>query len=220
MNAFLQFKTFFTHCSREVFQDKKSYFKIIFLLVLLGILEPVLSLIGLEGEGWANILLSILITLGTFIVLSQVVLKEKIKKFPITAQSHELKYFVSTFFLFNLYYSFLFFFGLVFLIVPGLWVLIYFFMVPFVAVLDDNIEAGYFKRSVELVKKNVGLVSIVSLLILALELASLLLAPIQNPLMKLIFSLIFSLPDAFLTVVLTMVSVKVYYFLCEAPSSN
>jgi hypothetical protein len=217
MNSFLLFKSFFSQCSLEIFQDKKSYFKIISLLVLLGIIEPLLSLLGFEGEGWGNILLSVFITLATFIVLSQVVLKEKIKKNPETVQSHELKYFVFTFFLFNLYYSFLFFIGLLFLVVPGILVLIYFFLVPFVAVLDDKIESGYFKKSFELVKKNVSLVSLVSILVLVLELVSLVLTPIQNPHVKFFFSLIFSLPEAFLTVVLTMVSVRVYYFLVEAP---
>ena len=217
MNSFLLFKDFFSQGSRDVLADKKSYFKIIFFLIFLGNLEPFFSLVGLESEGWLNIILSIFITLGTFVILSLVVLKEKIKKRPEAAQTHELKYFVSTFFLFNLYYSFLFFIGLLFLIIPGMWVLIYFFLVPFVAVLDDNLDSGYFKRSVQLAKKNVGLVSIVSIIILFLEFSSLLLSPIQNPMIKLISSLIFSIPDSFLTVVLTIVSARVYYFLSETP---
>jgi hypothetical protein len=217
MNSFVLFKDFFGMAFREVFEDKKLYIKIILSLIFLGNLEPLVSLFGVGSEGWLNIFISILITFGTFVVLSQVVLKEKIKKQPEAATTHELKYFVSTFFLFNLYYSFLFFVGLLFLIIPGLLVLIYFFMVPFIAVLDDNLESGYFKRSIQLAKKNVGLVSIVSIFILILELSSLALTPIQNPLIKLVSSLVFSIPDSFLTVILTIVSVKVYYFLSENP---
>ena len=217
MNSFLLFKDFFGISFREVFEDKKYYFKIILSLIFLGNLEPLVSLFGVGGDGWLNIFISILITFGTFVVLSQVVLKEKIKKQPEAATTHELKYFVSTFFLFNLYYSFLFFAGLLFLIIPGLWVLIYFFMVPFVAVLDDKLDSGYFKRSIQLAKQNVGLVSIVSILILVLEFSSLVLTPIQNPSIKLVTSLVFSIPDSFLTVILTIVSVKVYYFLSENP---
>jgi hypothetical protein len=216
MNSFLLFKDFFSQGCREIFQEKRTYFRIIFLLIVLANLEPVLNLFGLESEGWINIILSIFVTLGTFIVLSQVVLKEKIKKIPEASHNHELGYFVSTFFLFNLYYSFLFFIGLIFLVIPGLWVLIYFFLVPFIAVLDDSLDSGYFKKSIELVKKNVGLVSIVSIFILVLEFSSLLLSPIQNSSVKLISSLFFSIPDSFLTVVLTIVSVRVYYFLSES----
>jgi hypothetical protein len=175
----------------------------------LGNVETLFPMFGVAPESNVFIFLTIAATLGTFIILSQVVLIQK--------KSHggtgELKYFVPTFLLYNLYYSFLFFVGLLFLIVPGFYVLIFFSMVPFVAVLDDECQGSFFKESKLLVKKNVGLVAWASVTTLLVEFSALLVSPIQDQTIKAVANFLVSVPDAFITLVMTVATVKIYYYL-------
>lgn len=63
----------------------------------------------------------------------------------------------------NIIYSLLFFLGM-FLILPGIWVLIFLFFAPFVA-LDDHHQGGKFlKRSAQLVKRDILTVSILAVI--------------------------------------------------------
>ena len=100
--------------------------------------------------------------------------------------------------------------------IPGFYVLIYFSLVPFVAVLDDSNEGSVFKKSRELVKKNVGLVAFASILTLFLELLILVLNPIQNPTIKLVATFAYSLLDGVVTIAMTLATVKIYYYLVNA----
>ena len=209
MKGLKLFWTFFKNAGAEVLENKPTYTGAFVALVLLGNAETIFPLIGASPESMLFIIFSILSTLMTFIVLSQVVLIQK--------KSHggvgELKYFVPTFLLYNLYYSFMFFLGILFLVVPGFYILIYFSMVPFIAVLDDESEGRYFKESKLLVRKNLSLVAWLCLINLILEFSVLLLLPVENSTTKAVANLIFSIPDAFLTLVMTVTSVKIYYFL-------
>ena len=181
-------------------------------LVILANIQSVYTFLGGNEEGNFFIFLTIATTLLNFVVISSLVLAEK-KKW---GSSGELVYFVPTFLLYNLYYSFLFFIGLVLLVIPGFYVLIYFSLVPFVAVLDDSNEGSVFKKSRELVKKNVGLVAFASILTLFLELLILVLNPIQNPTIKLVATFAYSLLDGVVTIAMTLATVKIYYYLVNA----
>ena len=145
----------------------------------------------------------------TFIILSQVVLVQK----KLQGGVGELKYFVPTFLLYNLYYSFLFFIGLFLFIVPGFYVLIFFSMVPFIAVLDDECEGSFYEASKLLVKKNVGLVVWATLINLLIEFSALLITPIENAVVKGSLNLVYSLVDSFITLVMIISMVKIYYYL-------
>ncbi len=209
MKSFWQFWEFAKASSREVLEDKKTYLNAFLALILLDNLETIYPMFGVGEETNTFLGLTILATLLSFIVLSQVVLIQKRKR----GGDGELKYFVPTFLLYNLYYSFLFFAGLLLLIIPGFYVLFYFSMTPLVAVLDDDATGSYFKKSKLLVQKNLPLIVWTSLLNLVVDLAALLMTPIQDPLIKIIFKLVFSIPDAFFTLIMTVVTVKVFYYL-------
>lgn len=207
MNLFFDFfKTSFI----EVRKNKNIYLKAFFALIFLENLESIGLLLGVVPESHLALSLTIISAFLGFIVISQVVLIQKKIHSGVGA---ELKYFVPTFLLYHLYYSFVFLIGLFFFIVPGVYALIFLSLVPFVAVLDDNVHTSYFKRSITLVKKNIGLVAWMAIANFCLELSVLVIYPIQNLIIKAIANLIYSIPDAFLTIVMTVVIVKIYYFL-------
>jgi len=81
------------------------------------------------------------------------------------------------------------------------------------AVLDDECHESIFKRSKLLVKKNVSLVAWASIINLILEFSSLLVSPIQNTSIKAFANFCLSIPDAFVTIVMTIATVKIYYHL-------
>lgn len=216
MEAFYLFWDFVKTSYVEVFNDKKTYLSVFFAMVLLGNIDSLYLLVGIAEESNGFFVLSILTTVLTFIVLSRIVLIQKIKRGGVG----ELIYFVPTFLLYNLYYSFLFFAGLLLLVIPAFYVLFYFSMVPLIAVLDDTSEGSIFKRSKALVQKNLPLIIWVSLVNLLIDLSSLVTLTIQEPLTKTIAKFILSIPDAFLTIVMTIVTVKVFYYLQEDPGRD
>ena len=193
----------------EIMNNKKNYLNAFLALILLGNLESFFPLIGVLQDSNAFIFLSIMTTLATFIILSKVVLLQKIQN----GGTGQLRYMVISFLLYNLYYSFLFFAGILLFVIPGFYVLIFFSMVPFVAVLDDDCQGSYFVESKILVKKNIKLLSIASIINLLVEFSSLLTSPIQNATVKAITNLIFSVPFSFITLVMTVTFVKIYYYL-------
>lgn len=196
----------------EIQDDKKTYLSSFFALVLLSNIESFFPVMGVVPESNTFIALSIFSTLAIFVILSKIVLIQKIKK----GGTGELMYIVPSFLLYNLYYSFLFFGGIFLFIIPGFYSLIFFSLVPYVAVLDDECQGSYFKESKLLVKKNIKLVAWASIINLVVELLSLSTSLIQNSSLKALTNFIFSIPYALVTMVLTVTFVKVYYFLKEA----
>jgi hypothetical protein len=209
VKAFNLFLDFAKSAAFEILKEKKTYLNIFLALILLENIDSLYPFIGVEADSNFSIALTVSTTILSFIVLSQIVLIQKIKN----GGAGELKYFVPTFLLYNLYTSFLFFFGMLLFIIPGFYVLFYFSLAPFVAVLDDKEHGSCLKQSKILVKKNLPLIVWASLLNLALELAAIVVSPIQNPMTKMISKAAFSLPDAFLTMVMTITTVKIYYYL-------
>lgn len=211
MKGFNVFWDFVKSSAREILANKSVYMKAYIALVFLGNMDTVFPLIGVGKDTNTYIFLTILTTIATFIVISQVILLQK----KMRGGSGELKFFVPTFLLYNLYYSFLFFMGLLLLVLPGFYVLIFYSMVPFVAVLDDESEGSYFSTSQFLVKKDIAVVAWASIINLLLEFAALLISPIENLSVKTFANFLFSIPDAFFTLVMTMTLVKIYYYLKE-----
>lgn len=203
------FWSFVRASSSEILENKKTYIKAFIALIFLGNAETFFPFLGVMPESNGFIILTILTTIAIFIILSQIVLVQKKNH----GGTGELKYFVPTFLLYNLYYSFLFFAGLLLFIVPGIYVLIFFSMVPLVAVLDDECQGSFFSASKLLVKKNIPLVAWASGINLLVEFSALLVSPIENPMLKGIASFFFSIPDAFISLVMTITTVKIFYYL-------
>jgi hypothetical protein len=215
MKGFHLFWELATVSKREILADKKSYVKAFFALIILGNADSFFPLFGITEESNTFLLFTLFATLLTFVVLSHVVLFQKEKH----GGRGELKFFVPTFLLYNLYYSFFFFVGLLFLIIPGIYALFYFSMAPMIAVLDDSCSGNYFLASKNLVKKNLGLVMWASLMNLLVEISAIAITPIQDPRAKVVAKFLFSLPDAFFTILMTVLMVKVYYYLMKLEKS-
>jgi len=203
------FINFFRSSIQEILNNKSHFLLAFVSLLFIDNFETLYKAFGGNEESLTFFLLTFLSTLFSFIVISKVVLNQKRKN----GSDDELKYFVPTFLLYNLYYSFLFLAGLLLLVVPGFYVLFYFSMAPLIAVLSDNVSGNYFLESIRLVKKNVPLVIWTSLFNLFLEFSVLATTPIQDPVLRMISKFLFSIPDAFFTIVITLVSVRVYYYL-------
>ncbi len=124
MNGLKLFWSFLKSAIDEVLENKKRYLYFFIVLVLLSNLEALFPFLKISEESNLYIALTLISTILVFIVVSQIVLIQKRKH----GGNGELKYFVPTFLLYNLYYSFLFFLGLVFVILPGFYVLIFFSM--------------------------------------------------------------------------------------------
>ena len=210
-NGFKLFWTFVTAAKDEILNDKKIYLNAFLWLVLLANIDLFYPLLNIDEESNTFLILNVVSALLTFVVLSQVVLIQKQKK----GGSGQLKFFIPTFLLYNLYYSFFFFMGLLFLVIPAFYILFYFSMAPLIAVLDDTNAGNYFSMSKALVKKNLPLVIWATLTNLLLELTSLILNPIENPIISAIARFIFSIPDAFLSILMAVIMVKIYYELKE-----
>ncbi len=215
LNGFKLFKSFFWLSCKEVLGNKKQFLNIFIALIFLANADSLGALLGIPPESNASILLIVVTTLLTFIVVSQIVLNQK----KLKGGSDQLKYFVPTFLLNNLYYSFLVSTGFFLFLVPGIFSLILFSLAPFVAVLDDERSSGYFKESKRLVTKNLALVAWASVINLLIELVALGFVPISDPTIKGIGNFLFSIPEAFLTIVMTISFVKIYYSLKEETQS-
>ncbi len=211
MKGLWQLWDLFSSSTNDVFKNYKSFISAFLALIFLTNIESLLPYLGIGEESSLSLFLTFATTLLVFVVVSQVVLIEKRKR----GGSGELAFFVTTYLLYNLYYSFLFFIGLFFLLIPGFYILVYFSMAPLIAVLDDNVGVKYFQRSIELVKLNTSLVAWASVVNLLLESSALALSPIHDPKIKMAATFIFSIPDAFLTIISTVAFVKIYYYLCD-----
>lgn len=195
--------------AQELWADKRSYVRPFLALLFLSNAEIFLPLANISEESSAAITLSILIMLLIFVVLSHIVLMEKRKH----GGGGELKYFVPTFLLYNIYYSFLFLIGIFLFVLPGLYVLIYFFLVPLVAVLDDSIDGQYFKRSKELVQKNLPLVIWAATINLGINFIPMLGKMIDGAWIKYALNFLISIPESYLTLLFTITNVKIFYHL-------
>jgi len=210
------FWDFFKTANNELLGNKNTYLKAFLALIFITNFELVYPFLGISNESTSYIVFSIVSAFFVFIVISQVVLIEKKKQ----GGNGNLVHFVPTYLLYNLYYSLLFLFGLILLIVPGFYAFIFFSMAPLIAVLDDEADGNYFAQSRLLVKKNIKLVAVVVFSNLILECSALLLSPIQDPLLKGVATFLYSLPDAYLTLLMTLTTVKIYYYLTKLNSSS
>jgi len=228
--------------SSEVLINKHVYVSAFLALVLLGNAESLWPFLGISPESTTSIVLTVVTALLTFVILAQVVLIQKKKHGGVG----ELSFIVPTFLLYNIYYTMVFFAALVFPIslfyipfvalklnthlagvvffylfvaatmIGAFLVNVYFFMVPLIAVLDDEVTGKFFKASRLLTKKNFLLVALIALASLLLEFSFLAFSFINEPVLKAIATFAYSLPDAFLTLVFTVAMVKIFYHLKNA----
>ena len=204
----------FLHFFKEAWGEVKNNFSkylpfFLSLVFLANIDEAYKAFGGQDGDGW-SIALTLLSVLLTFVITAKIISMHKKNN----ETSLPLIYILIPYLLYSFYFSLLFFLGLVIFILPGFWVLIYCSQAPLLAALSST-DKSLFKESIRLVKKNVKLVAYISFCSLFLEFAALIFEPIANQKIRWAMLGLFSFPDALLTLVLTIVSVKIFYYLQE-----
>jgi hypothetical protein len=210
MSSTALFINFIKDAIQEVKNDFKKYLSAFLGLIILANLEEAYKSVGgNEGDG-GSIAIGFATIILTFVITAKIILIHK--KNP--AKDEKMIYVLVPFLLYSFYYSVFFFLGLVCLVIPGIWVLIFFSQAPLLAALAPSQE-NFFKKSIKLVKKNIKLVAWVSISSVVLEFFSLAFSPIANQKMRFLLTGIFSFPDAFLTIILTIASVKIFYYLNE-----
>lgn len=237
MNSLHEFKHFVTESTLEVMANKHLYTTAFLALVLLSNVESLLALTGLTSDSASGLFISVAVALLAFVVLAQIVLIQKRKH----GGEGELSFVVPTFLLYNIYYTMVFFAVLFFPIallnipfralnlnthiagqiafyilvaldvVVAFLISVLFYMVPLIAVCDDEVTRKFFKASRTLVKKNFKLVAWLAFASLFLEFSFLAFSLIQEPVLKAAGSFAYSIPEAFFTIVLTIASVKIFY---------
>jgi hypothetical protein len=206
-------RIFFNFLSEAFVEMRANFYKyalMFFVLVILSNLEEAYKFFGGQDGDGGSIVIGLLAIVFTFIISAKIILMHKKN----VMADDKVIYILVPFLLYSFYYSLLFFFGLIFLIIPGLWVLIYLSQAPLVAALAHD-KPSFFKHSIFLVKKNVKLVAWISITSVLLEFFLLLLAPIADQKIRWALTAILSVPDAFLTIALTTASVRVFYYLEE-----
>lgn len=239
MKSLQEFKHYVTESTLEVLANKQLYLPAFLALVLLSNVESLLALSGLTSDSASGLFISVAVALLAFVVLAQIVLIQKRKH----GGEGELSFVVPTFLLYNIYYTMVFFAVLFFPIallnipfrtlnlnthiagqiafyflvalnlVAAFLVSVLFYMVPLIAVCDDEVTGKFFKASRTLVKKNFKLVAWLAFATMFLEFSFLSFSLIQDPTLKAGASFIYSIPEAFFTIVLTIASVKIFYLL-------
>lgn len=204
---------FFNFLSVSFDEVKNNLFKYLSLFISLVILanleEAYKAFGGMDGDT-GSIAIGLVSIILTFIVSAKIILMHKKN----ASVNDKMIYILVPFLLYSFYYSMFFFLGLILLIIPGLWVLIFLSQAPLIAALAPTPES-FFKQSIKLVKKNVKLVAWVSISSVLLEFLTLAFSPIADQKIRWGLTAIFSLPDALFTIVLTIASVKIFYYLDE-----
>ncbi len=186
-------------------------------LVLLTVLYSIpWSITGLpSGSGYELLfnlfvgIMELIITVNVINVVSGII-KNKTPE--------NLIYTVPAFFIGSLCYICLTLLGIVFLIIPGLWSLIFLAFVPLAKILSPS--EGPFKKSKELVSKSPYLVTGFVILSLMIEFMPTLLEFIPDWQLKLMLNMVISIPWSAVKIVFITAFVRLYYQLEAAPTLN
>lgn len=207
-------KLFFNFLSVSFDEVRNHFIKYLWLFVSLVILtnleEAYKAFGGMDGDG-GTITIGLISIILTFIITAKIIIMHKKN----ASNNEKMIYVLVPFLLYSFYYSMFFFLGLILLVIPGLWVLVFLSQAPLIAALAPA-EENFFKQSMRLVKKNVKLVAWTSISSVFLEFLSLAFSPIADQKVRWGLTAIFSVPDALFSIVLTIASVKIFYYLNES----
>jgi hypothetical protein len=149
----------------------KSTFKLLLSFLALTIVIDFAKLSLGQGHGSAEFIIGLIEVVATYYFYALI-----IKKSFSFIEGREVRALGLNFLIYlrvNIIYSLLFFLG-AFLVIPGLWALVFLYFAPIIT-LDDNYQGGKFlKRSIQLVRRGpwpVVFLAVISVIIMALDLA-------------------------------------------------
>lgn len=211
----------FTAELKESVGDFKKHFplflpSIIFMLILCNLSFIPWEILGFESGSNVEIITGLFIGILAMVVSVHVILIEKSRL--LGSPKEKLAYGAASYIVYTLYSSLIVLLGIVLLIIPGFLALIFFSLAPVVALLSRDQKEGYLKQSINLVKKNTGLVVCYLGASMGVEIVSILLDLIDNWKMRVTIGIFYSFFEAFATVILTIFSVRLFYYLNRLPS--
>jgi hypothetical protein len=167
--------------------------------------------LGFGGNSFISIMTSVFVGILNLIVVVQVILIEKsrLKR----SEKESLLYAAPTYLIYTIYYSLLVLLGVVCFIIPGIILAVVLSMVPIATILIDDEKVNFFKISYQMTKKNPSLIITFVITSVFLELISAAFEFIGNWQIKLGVDIAYSFVDAFLLIIVTMASVKTFYYL-------
>ncbi|MBC7430159.1 MAG: hypothetical protein H7336_16215 [Bacteriovorax sp.] len=212
MNSIKLYGRFF----KESYQETVKNFNVYAVCFIFFILADFFASIpwtglGYEDNSFYSIIMNVLVGLANLIIVVQVILIEKSRIKG--SDKEKLLYAAPTYLIYTIYYSILMLIGLACFIVPGIILGVALAMVPLAAVLIDNDSINYFKVSWKMAKKDSVLIVFFVLSSIVTELVGLGLDFIPDWRVKLGVNVVYSFIDALVMIVITKVSVKIFYHL-------
>jgi hypothetical protein len=193
-------------------KEFRTYLNSFIALVFIGFLASFpWEGMGFEANSFYEIINGVFVGILSLIVLVNVILIEK-AKFK-GSDKEQLLYATPTYLIYTLYTSLIMLAGFFCFIIPGIILGICFAMVPLASVLIDNDDVNYFKLSYRMARIEPWPIICFGVLTILIELPSFAFDLIPNWQIKLLLNILYSFIDSVLMIVLTLTSVKVFYYL-------
>lgn len=170
--------------------------------------------LGYESNSFYEIVMQIIVGILSLVVIVNVVLIEKSKHKMV--EKEQLVYAAPTYLIYTLYSSLIILAGLFCFIVPGIIAAIIVGMVPLASILIDNDSVNYFKLSYRMARKDFLMIICFGLTSLLIELPSFAFDLIPDWRIKLGASVVYCFIEAAVLTILTITSVRVFYYLKAA----
>ncbi|MBC7540364.1 MAG: hypothetical protein H7281_16190 [Bacteriovorax sp.] len=234
INSLNLFFYYLNESIKEIKNNFKIYLIYIFSLCLASVVQNGLDLIFSKNELILRIISKVLFSIVPILILSKILYVIKIRNFGVG----EYRKIVLRFLLYNFYYFVLVllaaalyfipamiastiitmrsgFLMTLFLLVPLVYIMIFYSMSPFIAVFDDENILNVFSQSKKLTSKNIFLVIINHLCSLLIPGFFSLIILINNSLLKFSLALIVSVPEAIFSILMILTTTKIYLYLIE-----
>ena len=212
MTGIILFLNFFTEAYQKFIKEFSEYTGSYIAFVLIGLLSSVpWQGLGFEPSSFYEIMLQMIVGILILIVNVNVVLIEK-AKFKMV-EKDQLFYAAPTYLIYTLYSSLFILAGLFCFIIPGIIAAIFVAMVPLSSILIDNDSVNYFKLSYRMARKDTLMIICLGIATLFIELPSFVFDFIPDWRLRLGVSLAYSFIDAATLTILTITSVRIFYYL-------
>jgi len=215
MTSLKLFFQFFTESYQKFLREFSEYAGSYSAFLIIGVLGSVpWEGLGHQANSFYEIVLQIIVGILSLIVIVNVVLIEKAKHKML--EKEQLVYAAPTYLIYTLYSSLIILAGLFCYIVPGIIAAIFVGMVPLASILIDNDSVNYFKLSFRMARKAPVMIICFGLTSLFIELPSFAFDLIPDWRIKLGASVLYCFVDAAVLTILTITSVRLFYYIKAA----
>lgn len=185
----------------ELMNNFSKYSPFYFMLLFLSFLDSISEFLIPKYAENVNIIFSLLIFFSMLVVTVMFIRTQKLD-----SKNGDFWYLFIPFLLYTIYYSIIMLLGFILIFIPG----ILFYYVPIIATMGTK-GATPFKSSIKMVKKNWRMAAFLSISSFLLELLPLSFKLIPNLSIRIFVDGIFSIVDCGLYLVLTLMTVKMFY---------